>query len=516
MQATEDRVRAALHDDAYRYAYRRSLSTRLASEVALEAVEALDAGSPAIRDPTGGMALDGIPGRLPVLATAHAALERYLPPALPPRVQGVPDLQYALASLSPGERELLLLRHWDGLSAGEAARASQQEAGLLPVVEAACARLLSPEPASVEAFTAVLSAADPARAVTAEDLAFGTPLAAAPTDGHPADAPPALGTFEDPDPASPPGGGRAARSRRSQAIVGGSCLLTLAALALALSLRQTPSPAQETARLFALADVVAVVVQSRVEPTLINGQIRILRHASVVQIVKGEGARDVLTLDVTGRSSLERPHTRDFFPPNQLLFLVRDADGDLAPIEGNGSVLTLIDRRSPKATTVTGDPAPLPDELREAIRALPVEELRLATSGEAPGSLDPAAIIGIRPPPSRDAQNLPADQLGTFHASARDGEACVWFEFNDRAVLIRWPEGFSAYQRASSLRTGVGDPPDRRVLTVLNERGYPYVDEGRPMPFIRAVPTGERGMCGEREFGVWDIAVAPASTLLSY
>ncbi|OUM43497.1 hypothetical protein [Arthrobacter sedimenti] len=161
MQATENRVRAALHDDAYRYAYRRSLSTRLASEVALEAVEALDAGSPATRDPSGGVALAGIPGRLPVLATAHAALERYLPPELPPRVQGVPDLQYALASLSPGERELLLLCHWDHLSAGDAASASQQEAGLLPVVEAACARLLSPEPASVEFFAAILSAADP-------------------------------------------------------------------------------------------------------------------------------------------------------------------------------------------------------------------------------------------------------------------------------------------------------------------------------------------------------------------
>jgi hypothetical protein len=63
MQATENRVRAALHDDAYRYAYRRSLSTRLASKVALEAVEALDAGSPATCDPSGGTALDGIPGR---------------------------------------------------------------------------------------------------------------------------------------------------------------------------------------------------------------------------------------------------------------------------------------------------------------------------------------------------------------------------------------------------------------------------------------------------------------------
>ncbi|MHA7180098.1 serine/threonine-protein kinase [Arthrobacter sp. MDB2-24] len=510
MQATEDRVRAALHDDAYRYAYRRSLSTRLASEVALEAVEALDAGSPATPDPSAG-ASDGIPGRLPVLATAHAALERYLPPALPPRVQGVPDLQYALASLSPGERELLLLCHWDGLSAGEAARASQQEADLLPVVEAACARLLFPEPASAEAFAAVLSAADPARAVTAEDLAFSTPLAAVA-----ADARTPLGTSEDPDPAFPPGGGHAARTRRSPAIVGGSCLLTLAAFALALVPRPAPGPAQETARLFALADVVAVVVQSRVEPTLINGRIRILRHASVVQVVKGEAARDVLTLDMTGRSSLERPHTRDIFPPHQLMFLVRNADGDLAPIEGNGSVLTLVDRRSPEATTVTGDPVPLPNELREAIRTLPVEELRLATSGEAPGSLDPDAIIGMRPPPGRDAQNLPAHQLGTFHGSARDGEACVWFEFNSRAALLRWPDGFSAYQRVSSLRTGAGDPPDRRVLTVLNERGYPYVDSGRPTPFIRAVPTGERGMCGGREFGVWDIAVAPASTLLYY
>ncbi|WP_167133712.1 hypothetical protein [Arthrobacter sedimenti] len=54
------------------------------------------------------------------------------------------------------------------------------------------------------------------------------------------------------------------------------------------------------------------------------------------------------------------------------------------------------------------------------------------------------------------------------------------------------------------------------MLTVLNERGYPYVDDGRSTPFIRGVSTGERGVCGGREFEVWDIAVAPGSTLLSY
>lgn len=235
-----------------------------------------------------------------------------------------------------------------------------------------------------------------------------------------------------------------------------------------------------------------------------------------MQIVKGEAEEEVLTIDVTGRSTLERPYSRNFFPPNQLLFLVGD-DDVLSPLEGEGSVLILIDRRSPEATTVAGDPAPLPDELRDAIDALPEEELILGTSSQASGALDPESIVGILPADGRDSQNLPENQLGTFRAGFEGDRACVLFEFNGRSVLIRWPEGFTAYRRQPPQSFADGDPSvDRRILTVLNERGYPYVDENRSTPFIRGGATGGRGVCGGQELEEWDIAIVPGSTLLFY
>ncbi len=308
------------------------------------------------------------------------------------------------------------------------------------------------------------------------------------------------------------------RRRRIQTVVGAVCLvLVVAALAVALTPRTTPGPAGKSERLYGLADVVAVIAATSVEPTVVDGEMRILQRAPVVQIVKGEADPDVLTLDVTGRSTLERPYSRNFFPPHQLVFLVRDANGVLSPIEGDGSVLTLADRRTGEATTIAGDPAALPKELRDAIDAMPEEELSLATSGAAPGSLDPGSIVGIRPAEGRDAQNLPQSLLGTFRAGTGAGGACVWFEFNGRSVLIRWPDGFSAYLREPSRAHADRDPEaERRVLTVLNERGYPYVDEYRAAPFIRGVPTGGRGVCGGQDLEVWDIAVAPGSTLLFY
>ncbi len=586
MRVTDDGVWAALHDDAYRYAFRRSLSTRLASVSALEAVRSLDTAPSAVLHGSGGRIAaardasgttsakvtvpsageDGDDGRVAVLTAARAVLERYLPPTLPPRVEGEPDLQAALASLLPGERELLLLYHWDGLTAVEAARASGQDAEQLSIVEVACAgRVIAgdataesaakaaalqqtgapagspPEaqaeapagaqakaPAEVaacrhgpaiESLVAALHAADPARTLTESDLALsrrGLPIADPAVVGEPEAV--LTRDLTDDAPTPPTSPSTTPRSRRTQSIVGAICLLALVAvLAGVLIPRTTPGPAGEAARLFGLADVVAVVSATSVEPTLVDGEMRILQSAPVVQIVKGEAEEDSLTIDVTGRSTLERPYSRNFFPPNQLMFLVRDDSGVLSPIEGERSVLILVDRRSPEATTITGDPAPLPDELRDAIDAMPEEELILGTSGRGPGALDPESIVGILPADGRDSQNLPDSLLGTFRATSEGDRACVAFEFNGRSVLIRWPEGFTAYRREQTQSFGDGDSSvDRRILTVLNERGYPYVDENRSTPFIRGVPTGGRGRCGGQELEVWDIAVFPVSTLLFY
>jgi hypothetical protein len=519
-----DPVRITLHDDAYRYAYRRSRSARLAAAAAREAVEAVDAhraDHPA--EPDRGADADRgarSAGEAAVLlvTAARAALERYLPPALPPRV-GADDLQAALAALAAGEREFLLLHHWDRLDVQAAARASGEDAGTLPGVEAACARRVQAAEGSVVALAALLADADPARAVQEEDLGRSrhalpdrTPATAAP----PAEvrtttpAPP----VEDEPP--PPGDDGASRNRRIQMVVGATCLLLIvAALTTALLPRRAAGPAEETARLYDLADVVVVVAAANVQPTVIDGEVRILRGATVVQLLKGDETRRVLTVDVTGRSTLERTYSRSFFPPNQLMFLEHGEHGILTPMEGEGSVLTLMDRRAPEAATSNGDPAPLPDGLRDTIRALPEEELALETSGEPAGALDPAAVVGVRPPEGHDPQDMPGTLLGTFRMHAEDGQACVLFSFNGRAVLLRWPEGFTAYERRS-----ISDDDDPagglRVLTVLNERGYPYVDENRSTPFIRGVPTGIRGTCDGREVEMWDIAVDPGSTLLFY
>ncbi|BBE21596.1 hypothetical protein MN0502_04790 [Arthrobacter sp. MN05-02] len=507
MRATRDGRRDALHDDAFRYAFRRSLSVRLASAAALEAVEALDA------EPDGG------PDIVPVLLATRAALERYIPPDLPPRVSSAFPLYGALAALSPGEREFLLLLHWDGLSAEDAARAAGQDVRQLPAVQARCARMLSVGPAPDVALPAVLAAVDPALSLPDRELEHSRgslPGAAIAGESRPAGPVP----VDRPDDGPMPAGDRrgAAPRRHIQTVVGAVCLvLIVAALAVALVPRTAPGPAGTTERLFGLADVVAVIAATSVEPTVVDGEMRILQRAPVVQIVKGAADRDVLTLDVTGRSTLERPYSRNFFPPHQLVFLVREANGVLSPIDGDGSVLILADRRRGEATTIAGDPVALPNELRDAIDAMPEEQLALATSGAAPGSLDPESIVGIRPAEGRDAQNLPQSLLGTFRAATGAGEACVWFEFNGRPVLIRWPDGFSAYLREPSRASADRDPEaERRVLTVLNERGYPYVDEYRSTPFIRGVPTGNRGVCGGQDLEVWDIAVAPGSTLLFY
>ncbi|MHA7219137.1 hypothetical protein ACX80L_09620 [Arthrobacter sp. MDT1-48-3] len=543
MRATRDGRRAVLHDDAFRYAFRRSLSVRLASAAALEAVGVLDTEPDiepdTVPDTEPATAADVVP----VLLAARAALERYIPPDLPPRVPRTSPLYGALAALSPGEREFLLLLHWDGLSAGDAARAAGQDVHQLPAVEARCAGMLSVGPAPDVALPAVLAAVDPARTLPDRELEHSRgslPGAAVdPARTLPdrelehsrgslhgaavAGESPPVGR---PIPVDRPDGGPIpvadgrgpVRRRRIQTVVGAVCLvLVVAALAVAIVPRTAPGPAGRAERLFGLADVVAVIAATSVEPTVVDGEMRILQRAPVVQIVKGEADPDVLTLDVTGRSTLERPYSRNFFPPHQLVFLVRDASGVLSPVEGDGSVLTLADRRTGEATTIAGDPAVLPDELRDAIDAMPEDELPLATSGAAPGSLDPESIVGIRPAEGRDAQNLPQSLLGTFRAGTGAGGACVWFEFNGRSVLIRWPDGFSAYLREPSRASADRDPEaERRVLTVLNERGYPYVDEDRAAPFIRGVPTGGRGVCGGQDLEVWDIAVAPGSTLLFY
>ncbi len=512
MSAADDPVRITVHDHAYRYAFRRSRSARLAAATALEAVEAVEA----VESAGPGAPDDGDPARVVLVTAARAALERYLPPSLPPRVEGG-DLQSALAALTPGERELLLLHHWDGLDVGAAARATGEDAGTLNDVEATCARRVAAAEGSVTAFAAILLDADPSRTVSEEDLhrsRTALPARAGATAGPPVEArapTPAVPAAEEPP---TPSGDDRSPSRRIEVAVGAACLLLIvAALTTALLPRRAAGPTEETARLYDLADVVAVVAASSVQPTVIDGEVRILRGASVVQLLKGEETGRVLTVDVTGRSTLERTYSRSFFPPDQLMFLEHGEHGVLAPIEGEGSVLTLVNRRVPEAATSDGDPAPLPDELREAIRALPEEELPLETSGEPPGALDPAAVVGVRPPEGRDPQDMPGTLLGTFRMHADDGQACVLFSFNGRAILLRWPEGFTAYEREQSVSDAAGE---LRILTVLNERGYPYVDENRTTPFIRGVPTGVRGTCGGREFEVWDIAVDPGSTLLFY
>ncbi|WP_434995894.1 hypothetical protein [Arthrobacter sp. Ld5] len=306
--------------------------------------------------------------------------------------------------------------------------------------------------------------------------------------------------------------------RRVQAILGTLCLLAvIAALTTALIPRAAPGPSGDVERLFGLADVVAVVSIADLEPRQVDGELRMLQTASVVQIVKGDAEGTTLTIDVTGRSTLERPFSRDLFTPDRLMFLVRDGDGVLSPIEGNGSVLTLVDRRSPTATTIAGDAAPLPDRLRDAIRALPEEELALETNGTVPGLVPEEAVLGIRPPEDT-VENRPRSPLGTFGVlPAGDGRACAVFEYGGRSVLLRWPEGFSAYERTEVLSYPNGDPRrGREVLTVLNDRGYPYVDDKRQAPFIGGTPTGEQGECGGQDLEVWDIAVEPGTTLLSY
>jgi hypothetical protein len=394
-------------------------------------------------------------------------------------------------------------------------------------IETACARHLPATAGSSASLTASLAAvladADPARTVAEEDL--GRSRRALPAREPPSPGPPAAAArepapavpVEEERPARPHADGGRSRTRRIQLIVGAACLLlVMAALTTALLPRRAAGPAEETARLYDVADVVAVVAASNIQPTVVDGEVRILRSASVVQIIKGEETGRVLTIDVTGRSTLERTYSRSFFPPNQLMFLEHAERGVLAPIEGEGSVLTLVNRRAPETTTITGEPVPLPDGLRDAIRALPAGELPLETSGAAPGALNPAAVVGVEPPPGRDPQDMPGTLLGTFRIEAADGEACVLFTFNGRAILLRWPEGFTAYEREQSGYAD-GDPAiERRVLTVLNERGYPYVDDNRAAPFIRGVPTGTRGDCDGREVEVWDISVDPGSTLLFY
>ncbi|KQO02820.1 hypothetical protein ASF21_00145 [Arthrobacter sp. Leaf234] len=586
----------SLHDAAYRYAFRRSLSVRLASSAAHEATGHLpppSPGWPALpappvlpdvddgRDDRRGDVLGD------VLVAARSALERFLPPDLPPRVPDDPDLRSALSALRPDEREFLLLRHWDGLEPAEAARATGQAVDQLRIVEDAVARRLAgtEEPHPAEGLPAVgndrpgprrgtggtdgpgaapdtplhtarpgpdplterLRRADPATTVTEAQLDASRPLPAprmpppGPSAGrgvppaghdlrerpeqsgseprrHDVDDEDGLFTARDTRVGVPRPGVHGARAGRVPTAVGAACLLALVAVLASVIVPRPPSgPSEGVERLYGLADVVAIVSDAAVEPTTVDGDVRILQASVVVQIVKGEADGDVLTVDVTGRSTLERPYSRNFFPPHQLLFLVRDGDGVLSPIEGEGSVLTLVDRRSPEATTVSGDPAPLPPELRDAIDTLPAPELALATSGVEPGGLDPADIVGILPAEGRSAQNLPANQLGTFRMAANGGRACVWFEFNGRSVVLRWPEGFSAYEREEVLSYPDGDPRvGRRVLTVLNERGYPYVDENRPTPYIRGVATGERATCGGKELDVWDIAAGPGSTLLFY
>ncbi|MCU1633380.1 MAG: hypothetical protein JWM61_2032 [Micrococcaceae bacterium] len=522
MRITDGPTRNALHDDAYRYAFRRSLSARLSSVAAVDAVEAVEAVSTGDISERTTLGTDAASRHLQLIAAARASLERYLPPSLPPRIRGNSSLQAALAALPPSERELLLLRYWDSLGAEDAGRAAGEDAGRLPSVLAACVRLLSPPVGSPAAFVVVLESADPALSVTQDELERSRRALpsrpgigpAAKLAGVTSFAP--QKEFPDPGRMRDDNQGPVQGGRKLQAIIGAVCLVALVvALATALIPRTEPGPAGELERLYELADVVAVLSASSVEPTLVSNEVRMRQSASVVQIVKGQEEENPLIVDVTGRSTLERPYSRNFFPPHQIMFLTRGQDGILAPIEGEGSVLTLSDLRTPEVTTTAGDPVPMPAELRAAIDGLPEDQLTLATSGQAPGSLDADSIIGIRPDEGRDTQNLPGDLLGTFRGEYEDNDACFTFDFNGRTVLIRWPEGFSAYDRERTDADG-DSAADARILTVLNERGYPYVDHNRQTPFIRGVPTGERGACLGQELEVWDIAVAPASTLLFY
>ncbi|PPB48153.1 hypothetical protein C4K88_14315 [Arthrobacter pityocampae] len=608
-------ARAALHDAAYRYAFRRSLSVRLATSAAREAIDYLhaapaaglhDPGDPA--DPAEGATSAAESDRVAVLRAARSVLQRYLPTTLPPRAVGDPALQTALADLAPADRELLLLHHWDGLPVEDAARLAGGNPGRLPAVEAACAQEVRQRGASAgdaaadhapagdtttggaavsdaaagdavlsTTLAALLSAADPAAAISVEDLvrsrqalpgtatgpgagvrpetravttpsivpsttgqqrvttaaAGSAPLAAAGegqvAPSSPGTAPGSATPMPAPDaPDDVPAATRdfprfltrpGAPGRRAQVALGTFCLLAVVAgLTAVLFPRAAPGPAGEAERLFALADVVAVVSIADLTPTQVDGELRMLQAAAVVQIVKGDAEESTLTIDVTGRSTLERPFSRDLFTPDRLMFLVRDDDGVLSPIEGDASVLTLIDRRSPETTTIAGDPAPLPDALRNAIDALPLDELALDTNGTAPGLVAEDAVLGIRPPEDDDVQNRPRNPLGSFRVlPTADDRACAVFEYDGRSVLLRWPEGFSAYERTEVLAYPNGDPRrGRQVLTVLNDRGYPYVDHQRQVPFIGGTPTGRRDECGGEELEVWDIAVEPGTTLLTY
>ncbi|MFC3298250.1 hypothetical protein FJV46_09880 [Arthrobacter agilis] len=566
---TEDEARAALHDDAYRYAYRRSLSARLAAAAALDAVETLAPGdqaqdAPSTTNGTGTTpAADGGNLRVRLLAAARASVEVFLPPSLPPRTERHPALQSALAALSPEDREFLLLHHWDGLGRNLAALASGQDPARLEVIEAhligalaAPGTLRTPERASgpgpdgdrepnsdgdsepgsdgdrpgyepgppSTSLHAMLAEADPARRVTADDLArsrrallprgITSPEVAR---GPGAATPPLLtvnAAGQDPGQDPEPAGRR--RGAKAQAIIGGVGLVVVAAALAAVFHPGAPAgPSGEVAGLFSLADVVAVVSTTSVEPTLVRGRVRIHQHVSVVQTVKGEEQQSPLAIDVTGRSTLERPYGRDFFPKDQIVFLVRGDHGALTPIESAGAVLTLADRRTPAATTIPGDPVPLPDVLLDAIDAVPDDELAVATSGEPPGSLDRPEVLGVRPTDDLGIRDPSEVRSGTFRGGRAGAFACLSFEFEGRRVLLRWPQGFSAYLREHTLTYRDGNAPaGDRILTVLNERGYPYVDENRSAPFILGRPTGDRGICEGRELDVWDIAVAPDSTLL--
>jgi hypothetical protein len=389
MGAMDELVRVALHDAAYFYAFRRSRSARLAVEAAVRAVEAVEAV-----DAPGATSAAA---RILLVTEARASMLRFLPPSLPPRVEGDRALQAALAALSPGDREFLLLRHWDGLDAESAARASGQDPGRLTAVEDMCVHLAASTGAA--ALAAALTAADPARTVTEDDLgssrralgvlpdapaASGADLPGATFDHSSEASPPnarapAGAALPDAASAPPPVPARAvsgtpsdevgaAPNRRVRPPLGPACLLVVAAVVAVFLARQATGSVSETAHLFELADVVAVVAAAEVQASVIDGEVRILRDASVVQTLKGGSAEQVLTVDVTGRSTLERPYSRNFYPPDQLMFLAHGQHGVPTPIEGEGSVLTLVNRRVPEAATPTGEPAPLPGHLRDAIR----------------------------------------------------------------------------------------------------------------------------------------------------
>ncbi|WP_434995896.1 hypothetical protein [Arthrobacter sp. Ld5] len=185
----DDGALAALHDAAYRYAFRRSVSSRLASSAALESVESLDGVSSPSAD------------RVAVLRSARLVLERYLPTTLPPRAVGDSALKAALAGLAPADREFLLLHHWDGLSVGDAARLTGGNPDRLPAVETAvetaCARAaLRAGPA----LAAALTAADPAATIPDGDLARSRGGTLRPGIGPTVEEPARAGTSPGPAP----------------------------------------------------------------------------------------------------------------------------------------------------------------------------------------------------------------------------------------------------------------------------------------------------------------------------